>query len=337
MTDLQPLWHDILNLLRGQMTEAMFETCFHRARPLSLDDNTLVVALISEYAKGWLEQRFNKAIERTLSNSHLAPLVLQFVVEETAQTTFFDNLVSDSPPPEKLVIVRDRRKPHQYCIENLVLDEWRPIIGRSGYDIYSFYVRMANRDMNEKSWPAYSLLKAHLGVGSSTISEYNQLLEWCGLLYIEAGNYRKSNTYYIRDPAPVTMEGLVELRRKVQEGWSSSRRIRQTVLERIENWRPLQALWSERRQKGKEAVRIVRAGEQNGGGEEQDLPEALAELGVWKSEIPRLLKRYQPDTIWRAVERTEREGQTKTLKNPGAYLRTLLDKGYVRGRRKDEG
>ena len=330
MSEGQAVWNEILNLLRGQMTRGMFETCFHRARVLSLSDNTLTVAVVNDYAREWLENRLSAVIERTLSSLNLAPLTLQFVVEETSQTTFLDTL-ADPSPPEKLITVRDRRKPRQFCVENLVFDEWRPIIGRSGYDIYSFYVRMANRDMNEKSWPAYSLLKAHLGIGSSTISEYNQLLEWCGLLYIEAGNHRKSNTYYILDPLPVTMEGLAELRRVVQEGWKTGRSIRQTVLERIENWKPLQALWAERRQKGKEAVRIVRAGEETGnGGGGQSLAEALARLGVWKSEIPRLMERYQPETVWRAIERTEQEAKTKPLKSTGAYLRALLDRGYVK-------
>jgi hypothetical protein len=143
---------------------------------------------------------------------------------------------------EEHIIVRDRRQKHQFSIHNRVVDEWLPIIGQTGYALYSLYVRMANRD-DERCWPGYTLISKHLGIGRSSISDHNRLLEWCGLVHVEHGDPNRPNEYYILDIPPVTPETLEKLRQAATDELSPKSKFRQTILNRLENWQPIQALW----------------------------------------------------------------------------------------------
>jgi hypothetical protein len=143
---------------------------------------------------------------------------------------------------EEHIIVRDRRQRHQFSIHNRVIDEWLPIIGQTGYALYSLYVRMASRD-DERSWPGYTLISKHLRIGRSSISEHNRLLEWCGLVHIEHGDPNRPNDYYILDIPPVTPEALEKVRQAATDELSPKSKLRQTVLKRLEEWQPIRALW----------------------------------------------------------------------------------------------
>ncbi len=143
---------------------------------------------------------------------------------------------------EEHIIVRDRRQKHQFSIHNRVIDEWLPIIGQTGYALYSLYVRMANRD-DEHCWPGYTLISKHLGIGRSSVSDHNRLLGWCGLIHIEHGDPNRPNDYYILDIPPVTPETLKKVGQAITDELSPKNKFRQTILTRLENWQPIQALW----------------------------------------------------------------------------------------------
>lgn len=167
--------------------------------------------------------------------------------------------------------VRDRRSPQQYSIHNVLIDEWFPIIGQTGYTLYSLYVRMANRE-NEKCWPSFRLIAKHLGIGNSTISEHNNLLFWTRLIHIEPGNKDNPNEYYILEVPRVTPAALDaveqaaraylsilqarqddEVRKLQREGLMKEAAKRQskavggkfyqTLFKRLDNWQPIQAIW----------------------------------------------------------------------------------------------
>jgi len=336
------VWQAAKGELQLQMTKATFDTWINRARFSIGEGGTFTVEALSDYARDWLENRLAAMIRRTLASLTNRPpdeIQLRFVVQAQPQQEAWD-LSGESPiedeQPETRIVVRDRRKPRQFSIENVVFDEWRPIIGAIGYDLYSFYVRMSNRDLGEKAWPAYSLIQAHLSIGRSSISEYNHLLAWCGLLHIEPGNHRKSNTYYILDPQPVTPEALAILRETIEREWSLERHerpCRQATLKRIDDWLPLQARWAARNQR-EATICIVRqpprspAQEGDGGG----LAEVLSSLGVRSTDVERLIATYPAADVEEAIERTRTRVQQSDdpLRKPGAYLCSLLDEGYVK-------
>lgn len=138
------------------------------------------------------------------------------------------------------ITVRDRRKPRQFSIDNIVMDQWFPIIGETGFAFYSLLVRLARKG-EEKSFPGYTLISEHLGVGRSTVSAYAKLLTFCGLVHVVSGNAHRSNTYYILEPSEVTPERLRMMLTKIQAFWPAENRYRKTFEKRIKSWHPLQS------------------------------------------------------------------------------------------------
>ena len=70
---------------------------------------------------------------------------------------------------------------------------------------------MANKK-DERCWLPYGTIEKHLGMGRGTISDYNKLLVWCGLIHIEEGDTRLANDYYILDIPDVTPEVIEGVR-----------------------------------------------------------------------------------------------------------------------------
>jgi len=122
--------------------------------------------------------------------------------------------------------------------------EYRPIIGATGLDLYSFYKQMANRKDGETLFPSMRLITAHLGMTESTISQYNWLLEYCGLLKIKTGDSRTNNHYTLLPVNPVTPELLAKLTQVLQpkandgQGWA---RFKANRLKAVMAWQPLSA------------------------------------------------------------------------------------------------
>lgn len=140
------------------------------------------------------------------------------------------------------ITVRDRRQVHQFSIHNLVVDEWLPIITIWGLGLYTFFVRLANR-RDERSFPGYRLIQRHLKMSPTTISHYNKLLVWCGLVHIEPGDRVNSNDYYILDIPKVTPEKLAEIRQQAIEHFPPGNKFLKALLKRLDKWQPVQALW----------------------------------------------------------------------------------------------
>jgi hypothetical protein len=149
---------------------------------------------------------------------------------------------------EEVICVRDRREKYQFSIHNRIIDEWVPIIGPLGYMLYSLYVRMASND-DERCFPGYRLIQDHLGIGASTVSDYNKLLVWAGLIYIESGNNIESNNYYILDIPEVTPDRLEKLRQQAQQDLKPESKFLACILSRLEDWRPIQAYWTQKKPK----------------------------------------------------------------------------------------
>jgi hypothetical protein len=113
---------------------------------------------------------------------------------------------SSSDGADKTIVVRDRRKPNQYTTNNVIAREWLPIL-RVGdaFFFYSIYLSMANRE-TESSWGSLRTQAKYLQCGVDLIVRGNKLLEICELIYIDTGNYRTTNEYYILEPPPLTPE-----------------------------------------------------------------------------------------------------------------------------------
>jgi hypothetical protein len=164
------------------------------------------------------------------------------------------NMVSAQKDREKAIVIRDRRKPNQYTTDNIIAREWLPIL-RVGdaFFFYSVYLSMANKE-TESSWSSLRTLAQYLQCGVDLIIRSNKLLEICELIYIETGNQRTSNEYYILDPPTLTPELKERITERLDEieaqqtskNWQSW--VRQ-VRKALERHRSLTSIWAERRAK----------------------------------------------------------------------------------------
>jgi len=154
----------------------------------------------------------------------------------------------------KTIVIRDRRKPSQYTTDNVVAREWLPII-RVGdaFFFYSVYLSMANKK-TESSWGSLRTLAQYLQCGVDLIIRGNKLLEICELIYVETGNQRTSNEYYILDPPTLTDELKARitsrlddiLAQETSKNWQSwGKQVRKA----LDKHRSLPTIWAERRAK----------------------------------------------------------------------------------------
>jgi len=74
------LWETALTELRLQMTRATFDTWLAGSRLVSADDGTCIIAVCSEYARVWLENRLKSVVARTLAAVLGREVEVQFVV-----------------------------------------------------------------------------------------------------------------------------------------------------------------------------------------------------------------------------------------------------------------
>jgi len=122
-----------------------------------------------------------------------------------------------SEATEKTIIVRDRRKPNQYTTDNIIAREWLPIlrVGDALY-FYSVYLSMANKN-TESSWGSLRTMAQYLQCSVDLVIRGNKLLEICELIFIDSGNERTSNEYYILDPPPLTPELKARIATRLDE------------------------------------------------------------------------------------------------------------------------
>ena len=187
----------------------------------------------------------------------------------------------------KTIVIRDRRKPSQYTTDNVVAREWLPII-RVGdaFFFYSVYLSMANKK-TESSWGSLRTLAQYLQCGVDLIIRGNKLLEICELIYVETGNQRTSNEYYILDPPTLTDELKTRVYSRLddilaQENSKNWQSWGKQVRKALDKHRSLPAIWAERR-----TNRGGRPKTQLPENPERDSQAGFLEKGVRESQPPR--------------------------------------------------
>src|SRR5215211_1912820 len=98
---------------------------------------------------------------------------------------------------------RDRRTRHTFWIDDRVIDEFAPVMGRYPFGaaalaVYAVLARRADRERD--SWPSLGLIAAASGSGERTVQKALRLLEILGLVEIstcyEQGSQRQTSNLY---------------------------------------------------------------------------------------------------------------------------------------------
>lgn len=164
---------------------------------------------------------------------------------------------------ERTIVIRDRRKPNQYTTDNVIAREWLPIL-RVGdaFFFYSIYLSMANRE-TESSWGSLRTMAQYLQCSIDLVIRANKLLEICELIYIDSGDHRTTNEYYILDPPSLTPEMKARIHQRLDEieaqnlGKNWQAWVRQ-VRKALDAHRSLPEIWAERRARKGGRPRIVK-------------------------------------------------------------------------------
>ncbi|MBI3964958.1 MAG: ATP-binding protein, partial [Chloroflexi bacterium] len=80
------LWHAALGDLQLQVSPANFETWFRNTKAVAQDGDTIVIGAPTTFAKEWLEQRFHREIETTLSRLVGQNVTARIVVQQRGQS-----------------------------------------------------------------------------------------------------------------------------------------------------------------------------------------------------------------------------------------------------------
>lgn len=161
---LDELWVETLNIVKGQLNMPTFKTWFENTTPLSNDQNTLVVSAPNSFAREWLESRYSQLLSQSLSQVADKEMIIKFIVKNEEE-------VIASPDPEKknLTTVGPRTETEKIPPETIR----KPLVSLNPkYTFESFVIGGSNRFAHaaalavaENPSKAYNPLFVYGGVG----------------------------------------------------------------------------------------------------------------------------------------------------------------------------
>lgn len=105
---------------------------------------------------------------------------------------------------EGTVRIRDRRTEKRYFVDNVIVDDYGPIIGPYGLAVYNVLVRHSNADTGRNSWPSHKTIAKKAGCSVSKVKEVIGQFVELGLVAINSrykpGKGQLSNEYLILEP-----------------------------------------------------------------------------------------------------------------------------------------
>jgi chromosomal replication initiator protein len=78
--DLIALWNMVLESLKTELKKPTFEVWVKSARPVTLNNNSLVIQVPNEFAKEWLENKYSDLLKKTIKDILGYSLNISFVV-----------------------------------------------------------------------------------------------------------------------------------------------------------------------------------------------------------------------------------------------------------------
>jgi len=167
--DFNALWEAALGELSSQMTQATFDTWLRGSRCVGCEDGVVVVAVKSELAQDWLENRLQAMITRTLARVAKRVVGVRFVVEEdvvpgpSPRRGGEQEDPSPSPtgegesgavPAEERGFVVPEFDVHTagwFPVSEYECRFWAPLLGRVGWRVWEI-VRKADRRKKKTEW-----------------------------------------------------------------------------------------------------------------------------------------------------------------------------------------
>ena len=101
---LDAIWHQVLERLRGALNSATYNLTFERARALGLEDGRFRIGVETEFARGWIVQRYDSLVRDALFEvlGHDVAVNVEVVapIDPPPAGTTPATAVAPPPPPE---------------------------------------------------------------------------------------------------------------------------------------------------------------------------------------------------------------------------------------------
>jgi chromosomal replication initiator protein len=159
MLDVQEVWQQTLEVVRGELNTPTFKTWFEQTTPLGVVDHEMVVSVQNEFARDWLESRYTSLLASALTQVTGSPMAVRFrvlgdaVLSEPVQPT-----PEPEPEPAQQPTRRSRHAHEDELNPKCTFDSF--VVGPSNQ--FSYHVALA---VAESPGAAYNPLFIYGGVG----------------------------------------------------------------------------------------------------------------------------------------------------------------------------
>ncbi|MRS13234.1 MAG: chromosomal replication initiator protein DnaA [Actinobacteria bacterium] len=102
MQDVQQVWQNTLDVVRGELNTPTFKTWFEQTAPLGIVDHEMVVSVQNDFARDWLETRYSSLLASALTQVTGSPMAVRFSVPGDLVATVESAVIDapmDAPPP----------------------------------------------------------------------------------------------------------------------------------------------------------------------------------------------------------------------------------------------
>ena len=200
------IWTAVLTQLQTQTTRATFDQWLRGTQPIEANGTGYTIAVASEQAVEWLDNRLRSAIERTLAGEIGEPVGVEFVVSESqpAAPVEVERGPGDDDKPTSRFNVRDKRKSKRLYIDNVFFDNgYAKKLGPTGTAIYAVLARHAHNETQD-CWPSYNRLAELTGMSRrQAVKKVGELVA-LNIICVEKvktpdGRVNEANTYWLLD------------------------------------------------------------------------------------------------------------------------------------------
>lgn len=99
--ELLEIWQATLDEIEKKMSKPSFETWLKTTRPVSLNENTLVISVPNDFTKDWLQGRYAELIKQSLQTVSKHNYQVHFITPRINEEDGPDNWNEEMSPPRK--------------------------------------------------------------------------------------------------------------------------------------------------------------------------------------------------------------------------------------------
>jgi chromosomal replication initiator protein len=98
--ELLEIWQATLDKIEKKLSKPSFETWLKTTKPVSLNENTLVISVPNDFTRDWLQGRYADMISETLRDVSERDFQIHFITPRLNEDNSFDTSSSEIPLPQ---------------------------------------------------------------------------------------------------------------------------------------------------------------------------------------------------------------------------------------------